>query len=124
MVTNLGPLTSETFAWYAMNNYDNPQCTDIEEFYEDLNRFKYVKRLIGRYLSQGDLQERLILNHITILYNVFGIDAAYKMLQYKCDNPEFWPILKPFLVFLHVLPESELVNISPDLVVVNRLREV
>lgn len=91
------------FVLFAAKYYDNPQCYDTEEFYDDLKRFKYLKRIFGKYEESGELRERLILNHLIILYNVFG-DMATKMLFYKLSN--YLPYLKPFLVLLHRLPEK------------------
>ena len=86
-------LNEENFILFASKHYNNPRCLDIEEFYEDLARIKYLKRLLRRYQQTGIIQERLILNHIIIIYNVFGISAANKMLFYKVE-PELWPALK------------------------------
>lgn len=92
------------FLLYAAKHYDNPQCYDTVEFYDDLKRFKYIKRLLNRYLEEGDLKERLILNHIIILNNVFGAKATTKMLFLKCKGMESQ--LKSFLSFLGTLPEK------------------
>ena len=116
-------LTEENFTLFAAKSYANPQCTHIEEFYDDLNRFKYLKRLLKRYLEHGDLQYRLILNHIIVLYNVFGIKSANKMMFYKLDK-EYWHIVKTFLVYLHYLPEDELINVPLDPTVVDVLRKI
>jgi hypothetical protein len=116
-------LTDENFQLFASRHYNNPQCTSLEEFNEDLLRFKYLKRLFKRYLKNGDLQERLILNHIIVLYNVFGITAANKMMFYKMED-EYWPMLKTFLVFLNFLKESELVAVPLDQHIVTVLRNL
>ena len=73
-------LDESNFLLYAAKHYDNPQCFDTIEFYEDLKRFKYIKRLFNRYIEDGDLKERLVLNHIVILFNLFGVKAAIRML--------------------------------------------
>ena len=96
---------------------------DAEEFYDDLNRFKYIKRLIGRYDNDNDLQERLLLNHIVILANVFGIKASVKMLWYKV-NEEHWPIIKPMLLYLNYITEKEKMDVHLDKLVVERLRKI
>ena len=93
-------LTRKNFELFAAKHYDNPECMDIEEFKDDLSRFKYIKRLLRRYADHGDLQERLILNHLIVIYNVFGIEAANKMIWFKIEN-EHYHYIKPFLVFLH-----------------------
>ena len=69
-------LTEKNFEAYAVRHYNNPQCLSIDEFYEDLARFKYVKRLLRKYLETGDIKERLVLNHLIAIYNVFSIQAA------------------------------------------------
>lgn len=95
-------LDETNFLLYAAKHYDNPQCFDTLEFYEDLARFKYIKRLFNRYEEAGELKERLVLNHLTILYNVFGI-AATRMLFFKLDG--YHHMLKPFIVLLGHMPE-------------------
>jgi hypothetical protein len=97
-------LTEQNFVMFAMKHYQNPQCLNIDEFHDDLKRIKYIKRLLGRYLASGDLKERLILNHLIILYNSFGTEAT-KMLFFKLE-PEFWSQLKTFLLFLSYMPET------------------
>lgn len=104
-------LDESNFLLYAAKHYDNPQCFDTIEFYEDLKRFKYIKRLFNRYADEGELKERLILNHIVILFNVFGVEPATKMLFLKCKNQESY--LVPFLSFLNHLP-TEINNIGFD----------
>lgn len=116
-------LNEDNFVLYASHSYQNSQCTNIQEFYDDLNRFKYLKRLLKRYHESGDLQERLILNHLVVIYNVFGIPAANKMVFYKIQE-EYWPILKPFLVYLDYLPENQMVEVPMDTKVIERLREI
>jgi len=95
-------LDETNFLLYAAKHYDNPQCFDTLEFYEDLARFKYIKRLFNRYEEAGELKERLVLNHLIILYNVFGI-AATRMLFFKLDG--YHHMLKPFIVLLGHMPE-------------------
>ena len=116
-------LTRKNFELYAAQNYNNPECIDVEEFKEDLARFKYLKRLLRRYELTEDLQIRLILNHIIVLYNVFGIEAANKMIWYKIE-PEHWTYIKPFLVFLNYLPVDEKVDIPLDPLIVDILRKI
>tara|TARA_R110000796_G_scaffold59849_2_gene138183 strand:+ start:302 stop:673 length:372 start_codon:yes stop_codon:yes gene_type:complete len=116
-------LTKENFELFAAKHYDNPQCSGVEEFREDLNRFKYIKRLLRRYEVSEDLQERLILNHLIVIYNVFGIEAANKMVWYKIER-EHWHMIKPFLVFLHFLPEDSKVYVPLDPTIIERLREL
>jgi hypothetical protein len=95
-------LSGATFIQYAMKYYDNPHCQDIEEFEEDLKRFQYIRKLFNRFIRDGDLRERLLLNHITIIYNVFGIQAT-NMLFMKMEGQHEY--LKPFIEFLNYLPE-------------------
>ena len=96
-------LDESNFMLYAAKHYDNPQCFDTLEFYEDLSRFKYIKRLFNRYEESGELKERLILNHLIILYNVFG-PATTKMLFFKLSD--HLHLLKPFIVLLGFLPDK------------------
>lgn len=95
-------LDASNFLLYAAKHYDNPQCFDTLEFYEDLKRFKYIKRLINRYVEDGELKERLILNHIVVLINLFGVNPTIRMLFYKCEGLERYIV--PFLLFLNQLP--------------------
>jgi hypothetical protein len=97
-------LTENNFLLYAMHHYDNPQCHSIAEFEEDVKRFLYLKKLLTRYYVNDELRERLILNHIIVLYNIFG-EAATNMLFYKIDE-KHWPALVTFLVYLNRMPES------------------
>tara|TARA_Y100000015_G_scaffold33068_1_gene33029 strand:+ start:151 stop:522 length:372 start_codon:yes stop_codon:yes gene_type:complete len=123
MMDNFDVLTHKNFKLYAAKMYNNPECLDVNEFKQDLNRFKYLKRLLKRYELTGDLQERLILNHIIVLYNVFGIEACNKMMWYKI-NEEHWHYLKPFLVYLNYLPEGEKVSVTMDPYIIEVLREL
>lgn len=116
-------LNEDNFILYASRMYNNPQCTSIEEFYDDLQRFKYIKKLLKRYEKNDDLHERLILNHIVVLYNVFGIQPANKMMFYKV-NVEHWPAIKTFLVYLNLLKETELVEIPLDNHIIDVLRKL
>ena len=91
---------------FAMKNYDNPQADGEEEFQDDLKRFKYLKRLLKKYHEGGDLKERLILNHIIVLSNVFGIEGAVTLLLFKIE-PEYWSELKTFLLYLNMVTVFE-----------------
>jgi hypothetical protein len=97
-------LNENNFILYCMHNYDNPQCHSIEEFEEDLKRFLYLRKLLSRYKRNGELKERLILNHIIVLYNVFG-EATLNLLLYKVEE-ELWDSLVTFLVYLDRMPEE------------------
>ena len=97
-------LTDNNFLVYAMHHYDNPQCHSLAEFEEDMKRFLYLKKLLSRYKLNGELRERLILNHIIVLYNLFN-DAATNMLFHKVDK-SCWDILITFLVYVERMPEE------------------
>ena len=99
-------LTENNYVMYAMKNYNNPQCLDIDEFHSDLNRIKYLKKLLKRYLATGELKDRLILNHIIVLYNVFDIVPATRLLFFKTDK-ELYPMIKTFITYLNYLPEGD-----------------
>jgi hypothetical protein len=96
-------LCDDNFVIFAMKAYDKPNCI-MSEFEEDLKRIKYVKRLIRRYKITGELKERLILNHLIILTNVFGVESSVRMLFYKLDKEDY-DILKTFLLFLNFMPQ-------------------
>ena len=98
-------LNEENFLMYSMREYSNIQCTDIEEFYDDLKKIKYIKRLFNIYKNNGQLKERLILNHLIVFYNVFSVQAGTRILFYKIEK-DFWPMLKTFLIFLDRMPEK------------------
>ena len=98
-------LNDDTFLMYAMIEYNNMQCTDIEEFYDDLKKIKYIKRLFNSYRNNGQLKERLILNHLIIFYNVFTLQAGTRILFYKIEK-DFWSILKTFLIYLDRMPDK------------------
>jgi len=104
-------INEDNFLIYAAKHYHNPRCIDAEEFYDDLNRFKYVKRLVNRYIRTGNLAERLILNHIVIILNVFGNESGIIMLMYKV-GPEGFEVLKTFLLYLKAIKENELATIG------------
>lgn len=123
-------LSEQTFLMYAAKYYDNPQCMDIEEFYDDLKRFAYIKRLFGKFKDTGELKERLILNHLTVLFNIFGVNAV-ELLFFKLDE-DHYRYLKPFLILLNYMPESIKLNsevlkssdIPMDHQIVARLRNI
>ena len=98
---------------FAIRNYTNPHCEGEKEVEDDLKRFKYIKRLLRKYYDTGVLKERLLLNHIIVLNNVFGPDACATLLVYKIQ-PEFWSALKSFLLFLNIIREEELTHIKAD----------
>ena len=100
-------ITPANWMMFAMNNYDNPQSDGEEEFQDDLKRFKYLKRLLKKYHEGGDLKERLILNHIIVLTNVFGVEASSTLLLFKIEQ-DYWSELKTFMVYLNMIREDEL----------------
>ena len=113
-------ITPQNVIMYAIKNYDNPQCEGEKEFEDDLKRFKYIKRLLRRYYDTGVLKERLLLNHLIVLNNVFSAEAATTLLLYKIQ-PTYWPALKSFLIFLNSIKPGELEDIQPDLEVLEIL---
>ena len=104
-------LTHENFLLYCAKKYDNPNCTGLPEFHEDLNRIKYIKKLLTRYVQSGDLQERLILNHLIILNNVFGPETLVKIIFLKMESQLKY--IKPFLILLNILPTT-VTNVGRD----------
>ena len=116
-------LNEENFTLYAIRHYDNPQCTSTEEFYEDIRRFRYLKRLLKRYYNNGELRERLILNHLIVLNNLFGVENAIRMLEFKLDEA-YWPVLKTCLLYLGYVDEGWKQNIPLDKAVIEKMREL
>ena len=118
-------LNEDNFLLYAAKNYYKPRCIDAEEFYEDLNRFKYLKKLFNRYESQGTPSERLVLNHLIVIFNVFGVESGLKMLEFKIDK-EQCPILKPYLILLKCIEADGLkyAGIPMDQKIVEVLRKI
>ena len=92
---------------FAIKHYNNPQCIGESEFYDDLNKFKYIKRLLTKYKETGVLKSRLILNHIIVITNLFGVDAGTTLLFFKIER-QFWPQLKSFLIFLNISMNSHI----------------
>ena len=99
-------LNESNYIMFAIKNYENPQAVTQEDFYEDMKRFKWVKRLLNKYKNTGDLNVHLVMNHFIILYNVFG-EATTPLLFYKLDE-DLWSILKTFVIYLGRLPEFPL----------------
>tara|TARA_R100000008_G_scaffold1536_1_gene1287 strand:+ start:91 stop:453 length:363 start_codon:yes stop_codon:yes gene_type:complete len=116
-------ITPENVVMYAIKHYDNPQCEGEKEFQDDLKRFKYIKRLLRKYHETGVLKERLLLNHLTVLNNVFGTTASTTLLLYKIQD-EYWPALKSFLLFLNSITEDELSHVQEDEIVLDTLKEL
>ena len=102
-------LTKDNYIIFAIKNYDNPQSSTIEDFEEDMQRFKWIKRLLKKYKTTGNLNLHLLINHFIILYNVFG-DAATPLLFYKIDQ-EFWDIIKTFIFYLGRLPDYPITSL-------------
>jgi len=100
---NLDKLDNKNYAIYCARHYANPTCVSMDEFYSDLRRVKYIKKLVTRYIQTGDLKERLILNHLIILNNVFGPELLVKMIFLKMRTQLRY--IKPFLIMLNILPE-------------------
>lgn len=125
-------LTEENFLLYCASHYDNSHYATTEDFLEDINRIKYIKKLITRYTEYGELKERLILNHIIILYNCFGAEVTCKILYFKLKT--HMKYIKPFLILLNILPKTirnvgeELVidtdDIEMDATIISKLRKV
>ena len=125
-------LNEKNFLLFAMKEYNNPQCVEVEEFNDDLRRIKYIKRLFNQYHTENILKERLILNHVIVFFNVFSVRAATRILFYKIDE-EFWPMLKTFLLYLSYMPKDKIesimgkeirvTDIPMDQGIIDRLRE-
>ena len=117
-------LTAKNFAAYAMQHYDDPQCEDMEDFYEDLRRFRYLKRLLFRYYQHGELRERLMLNHLICIFNVFGYEASMRMLKFKIKDQGYWSSIKTMLIYLGYVEEGFEVEVPIDETLATTLRQV
>ena len=106
-------ITPDNVIMFAIKHYDNPQCEGEKEFYDDMKRFKYIKRLLRKHKDTGVLKERLLLNHIIVLNNLFGAEACVTLLLFKIQG-EYWETLKSFLLFLNMIRDDELKNIEED----------
>jgi hypothetical protein len=126
-------LTDENFILFAAKNYNNSNCLETPEFFDDLKRLKYLKKHFSKYRESGELKERLILNHIIILFNVFEREATIKMLYFKLRD--YLEYLKPFLILLNMDVEAvhgigtknetiRDVDIEPDVMVMNLLKDI
>jgi hypothetical protein len=96
-------LNEDNYILFAIKYYDNPQAVTQEDFFEDLSRFKYIKKLLRRYTKSGDLKTSLLINHFIIVFNIFN-EAALPLLFFKIEK-ELWSPLKTFLVFLNRVPD-------------------
>jgi len=114
-------ITKENCLLFAQHHYDNPTLEKEKEFYEDLKRFKYLKRLFRKYAFTGEFNVRLVVNHIIVLQNVFGVEASITLLLHKLDV-RFWPALKPVLDYLNYLYPHELHQVDADIKVYEILK--
>ena len=117
-------ITAKNFNAYEQKHYDDPQCEDIEDFNEDLRRFRYLKRLLHRYHENGEMRERLILNHIICLFNVFGYEPCMRMLEFKIKDEEHWSSIKTMLLYLGLIEEGWLIDYPIDEKLAQRLRDL
>ena len=108
---------------FAIRHYDNPHCESENEFLDDMKRFKYIKRLLRKYHETEILKERLLLNHIIVLNNLFGPDACATLLLFKIQS-EYWRTLKTFLIYLNLLRNDEMTDIEIDEKVLDALRKL
>jgi hypothetical protein len=116
-------ITSDNIMMFAISHYDNPQCEGEKEFYDDMKKFKYIKRLLRKHKDTSILKERLLLNHIIVLNNLFGPEACVTLLLFKIQK-EYWDTLKSFLLYLNMVREDELIDIKEDDDVLEILRNL
>ena len=118
-------LTEDNLLIFAAKHYYNPLGVDAAEFEEDLNRFKYIKRLVNRYIDSDKLSERLILNHLIVIFNVFGIEGGISIIKLKFKS-DHMTVLKPFLIFLKAIHNDDpyFVKFPQDPIVVTALRQI
>ena len=116
-------ITSDNIVMFAIKHYDNPQCEGEKEFHDDMKRFKYIKRLLRKHKDSGLLKERLLLNHVIVLNNLFGADACVTLLLFKIQR-EYWTTLKSFLLFLNIIRDDELRDVKENQEILKILREL
>jgi len=117
-------ITAKNFNAFALKNYDDPQCEDIEDFHEDLRRFRYLKRLLHRYHESGEMRERLMLNHLITIFNVFGFDASMRMLDFKIKNDKYWSSIKTMLLYLNYVENTWRDTTPLDVPLAKRLKQL
>ena len=116
-------ITTENVMMFAIKHYDNPQCEGEKEFHDDMKRFKYIKRLLRKHKESGILKERLLLNHIIVLNNLFGPEACVTLILFKIQR-EYWETLKSFLLYLNIVRNDELSEIIANQEVLEVLRKL
>ena len=115
-------ITKDNWLLYAQHHYDNPTLQKEQEFYDDIKRFKYLKRLFRKYKATKNIKIRLVLNHVIVLANVFGVEAACILLLYKVEKI-YWSYLKSVLVYLDYLYPHELNDVKTDKKIDDILKE-
>jgi hypothetical protein len=124
-------LTSDNMMMYAIKAYDKPNCI-LSEFSEDMKRFNYLKRLFRRYRKHNEMRERLVLNHLVVLNNVFGAEVLTRLLFFDMSESDY-PQLKTYLLFLSCMPDvvrgvngKDIISsdIEVDLEIANVLRTI
>jgi hypothetical protein len=98
-------LNEKNHLMFAIKYYENPHSVTLDDFMEDMKKFKYLKRLLKRYIKTGVLRTNLILNHLIVLYNVFG-EGTLPLLMYKLER-EYWSVLKTFIIYLNRYSDDE-----------------
>jgi len=116
-------LTNKNFELYAARHYKNHKCLSIDDFYDDIARFKYILRLLRKYKDTREINIRLVLNHIIVIYNVFEISAANRMMFFRMDD-DLHGILKTFLIYLNYLQEDDYKYSPIDLNIAKQLQEI
>ena len=106
-------ITKDNWLLFAQHHYDNPTLQKEQEFYDDIKRFKYLKRLFRKYKTTKNIKIRLVLNHVIVLANVFGVEAACILLLYKVEKM-YWSYLKSVLSYLDYLYPHELNEVKSD----------
>ena len=119
---NIHELNKDNFLLFAIKNYENPNTSTEDEFYEDLKRFKYVKRWLKKYHETGDMNSHLLLNHIIIIFNCWN-DAAVPMFFYKMETT-YWEYLMAFFVYLKRIPEYPFTDVHQIRVDINIFKEL
>ena len=115
-------ITKDNWLLFAQHHYDNPTLQKEQELYDDIKRFKYLKRLFRKYETTKSIKIRLVINHIIVLSNVFGVEAACTLLLFKVEK-SYWPYLKSVLEYLNYLYPHELESVKSDKQIDRMLKE-
>jgi len=122
-LTEFDTIDEENFLLFCAAHYYSPRSGDVDDFYADIDRIKYIKRLVNKFLRTGNLSERLLLNHIIVVANSFTVAAALRIFEYKL-NTKSMGVIKPFLVYLNYIRKDDYPHIVSNVESERKLKEI